>query len=309
MIQASRFIFMNGKIVPWEQAQVHVMSHALHYGSSVFEGIRVYDTPAGSRFFRLHCHTKRLFRSAKIHDMPIPYSAEEIDAACAAVIRENGLRAAYVRPLAFRGFGALGLDPTDSPVELMVAAMAWGRYLGQEALEKGVDVCVSSWQRLAPNTLPLLAKAGGQYLSNALARLEAKRNGYAEAITLTSEGTLSEGSGENLFLVHEGTVYTPGWGDGILQGITRESVLTICHDLDIPVIERSLPREMLLVADEIFLTGTAAEITPVRSVDRALVGEGQRGPITQRIQEHFFGLFEGKTEDRHGWLQDPSSFA
>ncbi len=307
MIKASRFIFKNGKIVPWEQAQVHVMSHALHYGSSVFEGVRVYSTPDGPRFFRLHCHTKRLFRSAKIHGIEIGYTEEELSAACAQVVRENELPSAYVRPLVFRGYGALGLDPTDSPVEVIVAAMEWGRYLGASALVDGVDVCVSSWQRLAPNTLPLLAKAGGQYIANALARLEAKRNGYAEAISMTSDGTLSEGSGENLFLVHEGTLYTPGWGDSILLGITRESVMTLAQELGIPVVERSLPREMLLVADEIFMTGTAAEITPIRSVDRTPVGNGKRGPITHAIQDRFFGLFDGRTEDTHGWLQDPTT--
>jgi len=304
-INANDWIWHNGRIVPWEQAQVHVMTHALHYGSSVFEGIRVYVTPNGSKVFRLTAHTRRLFDSAKIHRISIPYSPEDINAACREVVLRNNLsNGAYIRPIAFRGYGDIGLAPKpDHPVDVSIAAWEWGTYLGDEALENGVDVCISSWQRVAPNTIPALAKAGGNYLSSTLVSLEARDNGFDEGIALSADGTVSEGAGENLFLVRDGVIYTPPSTASILTGITRHSVIMLAEDLGLTVIEQSIPREMLYIADEIFLTGTAAEVTPVRSVDRTEVGTGKRGDITRKLQNAFFGLFKGATEDKWGWLE------
>jgi branched-chain amino acid aminotransferase len=305
------WIWQNGKMLPWEEARVHVLTHALHYGSSVFEGIRVYPTPDGLRVFRLEAHTKRMFESAKIHRMEIPYSAEEINAACREVVLRNQLtNGAYIRPIAFRGYGDIGLAPSaEHPVDLAVAAWEWGTYLGDDALENGVDAGISSWQRVAPNTIPALAKAGGNYLSSTLISLEAKANGYAEGIALSTDGTVSEGAGENLFIIKDGIIYTPGAAASILTGITRHSILTLATAAGFTVIEQSIPREMLYIADEIFMTGTAAEVTPVRSIDRIPVGNGKRGEITRTLQELFFGLFNGSTEDKWGWLEaveDPS---
>ncbi len=304
-INRTEWIWHNGKLVPWDQAQVHVLTHALHYGSSVFEGLRVYVTPNGSRCFRLRDHTRRLFDSAKIYRISIPYSPDEISAACAEVVTTNNLtNGAYIRPVAFRGYGEIGLAPKPGhPTDVAIAAWEWGTYLGDEALEKGVDVGVSSWQRVAPNTIPALAKAGGNYLSSTLVSLEARENGYHEGIALAADGTISEGAGENLFLVRDGIIYTPNATASILTGITRASVMTLAKDLGLEVVEQSLPREMMYIADEIFLTGTAAEITPVRSVDRIEVGSGTRGPITKQLQDAFFGLFDGSTEDKWGWLE------
>lgn len=304
-IPASKFIWMNGELVPWEQATVHVLAHALHYGSSVFEGIRVYATPAGSMAFRLDAHIGRMYDSAKIHRIYVPYDDATITAACRQVVTENGLdNGAYIRPIALRGYGEIGLAPReDHRVDVAVAAWEWGAYLGPDGLEKGVDVCVSSWQRVAPNTIPALAKAGGNYLSSTLISLEARRLGFAEGIALTTEGCVSEGAGENLFLVKGGALYTPPSSAAILAGITRDSVITLAESLSIEMRYESIPREMLYLADEIFLVGTAAEITPVRSVDRVQIGAGRRGPVTERLQEAFFGLFSGATEDRWGWLQ------
>ena len=303
-INATEWIWHNGKFVPWQDAKVHVLTHALHYGSSVFEGIRVYATPSGSRVFRLQAHTRRLLDSAKIHRIRIPWSADEIDAACKEVVVRNGLSTAYVRPLAFRGYGEVGVVPAaNHPVEMAIAAWEWGAYLGPEALEKGVDVCVSSWQRVAPNTLPALAKAGGNYLSSTLVGSEARDRGFAEGIALAVDGTVSEGAGENLFIVRDGRLLTPPAAASILQGITRDSVMTLAGELGIEVREQIMPRELLYISDEIFLTGTAAEITPVRSVDRLPVGSGSRGPVTKALQDAFFGLFNGKTADKWGWLE------
>lgn len=304
-INANDWIWHNGKVVPWDQAQVHVMSHALHYGSSVFEGIRVYVTPAGSMVFRLSAHTRRLFDSAKIHRIDIPYSETEINAACREiVIRNNLTNGAYIRPIAFRGYGDIGLAPKpDHPVDVSIAAWEWGTYLGDTALEDGVDVCISSWQRVAPNTIPALAKAGGNYLSSTLVSLEARDNGFHEGIALAADGTVSEGAGENLFLVRDAVIYTPPSSASILTGITRNSVIILARELGHTVIEQSIPREMLYIADEIFLTGTAAEVTPVKSVDRTQVGTGRRGELTRRLQEAFFGLFNGSTEDKWRWLE------
>ena len=304
-IKRNNWIWHNGKLVPWDQAQVHVLTHALHYGSSVFEGLRVYVTPNGSRIFRLQEHTRRLFDSAKIYRISIPYSPDEINAACREVVIANELtNGAYIRPIAFRGYGEIGLAPKpDHPTDMSIAAWEWGAYLGDEALENGVDVCVSSWQRVAPNTIPALAKAGGNYLSSTLVSLEARENGFHEGIALAADGTISEGAGENLFLIRDGVIYTPDATASILTGITRASVMTLAKEFGLDVVEQSLPREMMYIADEIFLTGTAAEITPVRSVDRIEIGSGTRGPITKQLQDAFFGLFDGSTEDRWGWLE------
>jgi branched-chain amino acid aminotransferase len=304
-INRNNWIWHNGKLVPWDQAQVHVLTHALHYGSSVFEGIRVYATPNGSQVFRLQAHTQRLFDSAKIHRIPIPYSADEIDAACREVVITNELtNGAYIRPIAFRGYGDIGLAPKpDHPTDVAVAAWEWGAYLGADALDQGVDVCISSWQRVAPNTIPALAKAGGNYLSSTLVSLEARQHGYHEGIALSADGTVSEGAGENLFLIRDGIIYTPNATASILTGITRASVMTLAREIGLEVVEQSLPRELLYIADEIFLTGTAAEITPVRSVDRIEIGAGTRGPITKQLQNAFFGLFDGSTDDKWGWLE------
>ena len=304
-INRNEWIWHNGKLVPWDEARVHVMTHALHYGSSVFEGIRVYATPEGSQVFRLQAHTRRLIESAKIHRIRIPYSAAEIDAACREVVLANDLtNGAYIRPIVFRGYGDIGLAPKpDHPVDFSVAAWEWGTYLGADALEKGVDCCISSWQRVAPNTIPALAKAGGNYLSSTLVSLEARDRGFDEGIALSADGTVSEGAGENLFMVRDGIIFTPQASASLLTGITRASVITLAEERGIKVVEQAIPREMLYIADEIFLTGTAAEITPVRSVDRIEIGDGRRGEITKQLQDAFFGLFRGTTDDKWGWLE------
>ena len=295
-------IWHNGRIKPFAEATVHVSAHALHYGSSVFEGERVYATPRGPCYFRLTEHTHRLFESARIYDIDIGYSEDEINAACCELIAANGVQSAYVRPIVFRGAGGLGVLPLDgSPVDVSIMALNWGAYHG-DALEHGADVCVSSWSRPAPNTLPTWAKAGGNYLSSQLIGFEAKRGGYAEGIALGYNGLLSEGAGENLFLVKKGKILTPPTSAGILAGITRDSVITLAGTLGIVVEERDLPREALYSADEVFMTGTAAEITPIRSVDRKAIGEGKPGPITRALQDAFFGLFDGRTVDRWRWL-------
>jgi branched-chain amino acid aminotransferase len=295
-------IWKNGEMVPWREATLHVASHVVHYGSSVFEGIRCYATGKGSAIFRLEEHVRRLYDSAKIYRMPIPFPEQETLDACVQVVRENGLKEAYIRPVAYRGYGALGVDPTACPVDLAVLAWTWGAYLGQEALENGVDVGVSTWRRPAPNTLPTLAKAGANYMNSQLIKMEAKGNGYSEGIALTVNGQLSEGSGENLFVVRRGRLLTPPLSSSILPGITRDSVMTLAAELGIDVSEESLPREILAVADEAFFTGTAAEVTPIRSVDRIPVGNGKRGPVTAAIQARFFDLIRGKAEDTHSWL-------
>lgn len=302
-IQESRYIWQNGRLKPWAEATVHVLSHALHYGSSVFEGIRVYATPDGPAAFRLEEHIDRLFDSARIHRIPMPFDRETLLAACRDAVVENELESAYIRPIVFRGYGGIGLVADDDvATEVVVAAMYWGRYLGEDAMEKGVDAAISSWQRPAPNTIPTLAKAGGNYLSGSLISSEAKRHGYGEGIGLSVDGLVSEGAGENLFVVRDGKLLTPPVASSILGGITRDSVLELARDLDIEVREQSMPREMLYLADELFFTGTAAEITPVRSVDGITVRAGGRGPITAALQQRFFGLFDGTTPDHHGWL-------
>jgi len=296
------WIWHNGAIKPWAEATTHVMAHALHYGSSVFEGIRSYDTPSGPAIFRLTDHVRRLFASARIYDMAVPYSLDELNAACREVLKANGLGKAYLRPVAFRGLGGFGLS-ADTPTDVAVAAWAMGPYLGADVLEQGIDACVSSWQRFAPNTIPAGAKAGGNYLSGQLIAREARRLGFGEGIALASTGLLSEGAGENLFLAFDGALHTPPVSAALLNGITRNSLITLARDHGIPVVERDLPREYLYLCDELFMCGTAAEITPIRSVDGRPVGTGKPGPLTQRMQELFFGLFDGRTPDKYGWLE------
>jgi branched-chain amino acid aminotransferase len=301
-MQYPQWIWHNGTIKPWAEATTHVMAHALHYGSSVFEGIRCYDTPDGPVIFRLNDHNKRLYHSARIHEIDIPYALDEINAACREVIAANGNTTDYLRPVAFRGLGGFGLS-ADTPTDVAVATWKMGRYLGAEALDNGIDACVSSWQRFAPNTIPAGAKAGGNYLSGTLVAREARRLGFGEGIALASTGLLSEGAGENLFLVFDGALHTTPVSAALLNGITRNSIITLARDAGIDVVERDLPREYLYLCDELFMCGTAAEITPIRSVDGRQVGAGKAGPLTRRLQDLFFGLFDGRTPDKRGWLE------
>ncbi|HQY35733.1 MAG TPA: branched-chain amino acid transaminase [Pseudomonadota bacterium] len=300
--QYPAWIWHNGRIKPWAEGTTHVMAHALHYGSSVFEGIRAYETPGGAAIFRLTDHMKRLYLSAKVYDIVIPYTLAQLNAAAREVIKANGLGKAYLRPVAFRGLGGFGLS-ADTPTDVAVAAWEMGAYLGAGVLEQGIDACVSSWNRMAPNTIPAGAKAGGNYLSGQLIAREARRLGFGEGIALDSNGLISEGAGENLFLVFDGELHTTPVSAAILHGITRHTVMTLAADAGIKVVERQLPREYLYFADEVFMCGTAAEITPIRSVDGKPVGAGKPGPVTARIQEAFFGLFTGRTPDTRGWLE------
>jgi branched-chain amino acid aminotransferase len=298
----SEQIWKNGELIPWKEARIHVLSHVVHYGSSCFEGIRCYKTPDGPRVFRLRDHIRRLLESARIYRMAIPYDQETLVNAVVDTIRANHLGACYVRPVVFRGYGSLSVNPEGIPIETCIAVWEWGAYLGQDALENGVDVCVSSWARSAPNTLPFSAKAGGNYLNSQLIKMEALRNGFSEGIALDPSGYVSEGSGENIFLVRDGVLYTPSLAQSVLAGITRDTVLHIARELVIEVREQPIPREWLYIADELFFTGTAAEISPIRSVDRLTIGEGRRGPVTERIQERFFDVVYGRAESPAGWL-------
>ncbi len=299
----SKLIWINGEMIPWEKATVHVMAHALHYGSSVFEGLRCYETPNGPVIFRLSAHTRRLYDSAKLYRYEIPFTPDQMEQACIEAIRQNELTNAYIRPLVFLGAGSLGVVPNaDVPVDVMVAAIEWGAYLGEDGMNNGIDVCVSSWTRTTSAALPVLAKAGGHYLNAQLIGGEARRHGYVEGISVTARGNISEGSAENLFIVRDGEIFTPPLAASILGGITRDSVMTLARELGYKVTEIDLPRELLYIADEVFLTGTAAEVTPVRSVDQIKVGNGSRGPITEALQSAFFGLFDGKTKDKWNWL-------
>lgn len=295
-------IWHNGQVKPWAEATVHVMAHGLHYGSSVFEGIRSYPTPNGQAIFRLTDHLKRLFASARIYEMAMPYDLATLAQGCRDVIQANGLERAYLRPIAYRGLGGFGLS-ADTPTDVAIAAWHMGPYLGPGVLETGIDACVSSWQRFAPNTIPAGAKAGGNYLSGQLVAREARRLGFGEGIALASTGLLSEGAGENLFLVMDGALHTTPVSAALLNGITRNTLITLAKANGIEVVERDLPREYLYLCDELFMCGTAAEITPIRSVDGRQVGEGKPGPLTRRIQDLFFGLFDGRTPDKHGWLE------
>jgi branched-chain amino acid aminotransferase len=298
-IQPTEKIWRNGQLIPWEQANIHVMSHVVHYGSSVFEGIRCYGQPSGAAVFRLPEHMQRLIDSAKIYRMTLPYSLDELCAAVVDVIENNGVAPCYIRPIALRGYGEIGVNPKGSPIDVFIANFPWGKYVEGHG---GADVCISSWNRLAPNTMPGLAKAGANYMNSQLIRMEADINGYAEGIALDVNGLVSEGSGENIFLVRNGVLYTPPLSNSALSGITRDSVLTIARHLGLPVIEQSMPRELLYIADEVFFTGTAAEVSPIRSIDRIVIGDGSTGAITKQIADEFFGIANGLKPDRFGWL-------
>jgi branched-chain amino acid aminotransferase len=294
-------IWMNGKFIPWPEATIHIMSHVIHYASSVFEGIRCYETPKGSTIFRLKEHIRRLYDSAKIYRMPVPYPMETVVQACNDVIKVNGFKSGYLRPIIYRGYKALGVDPRPCPVDVAVGALNWGKYLGDEALASGVDIRISSWQRMAPNTLPAMAKAASNYMNSQLIKQEAYADGYVEGLALDHNGFLSEGSGENVFIVRDGVVYTPPMSASILMGITRDSVITLLKEFKIPLVETPIPREMVYIADEVFFSGSAAEITPIRSIDRVAIGAGKRGPITEKVQTRFFQYINGEIQDIYGW--------
>lgn len=298
-IQPTKNIWHNGNLIPWDKAQIHVMSHVVHYGSSFFEGIRCYTQPTGAAIFRLPEHMARLLDSAKIYRMPLPYTMEQLSAAVIDVVESNGVAPCYIRPVAFRGYGEVGVSPLKNPIEVYIINYEWGKYIPGD---EGADVCISSWNRLAPNTMPSLAKAGGNYLNAQLIRMEAQANGYSEGIALDSNGYLSEGSGENLFLVRGGVLYTTPLANSVLNGITRTSILTLANQLGIPVVEQALPREMLYICDEAFFTGTACEVNQIRSVDRITIGDGTMGPITRALHDEFKGIVHGTKPDRYNWL-------
>ncbi len=301
-LEPTQWIWMNGRLVPWDEARIHVLSHVVHYGSAVFEGIRCYETARGPAVFRLRDHVDRLVRSARIYRMEIPYVPAELERACLDAVRANGLPACYIRPVVFRGYGEVGVNPLGCPVETAVAVWRWGAYLGHGTQEAGVEAQVSSWTRIAPNTLPAMAKAAANYANSQLIKMEALVNGYAEGIALDAQGYVSEGSGENLFLVRGGILFTPPVAGSILPGVTRSTVLTLAGELGIPVREERIPREGLYVADEAFFTGTAAEITPIKSVDRIRIGPDCPGAVTLSLSEAFHRAVRGEPSDRHGWL-------
>ncbi len=301
-IQKTDKIWHNGKFIKWEDANIHVMSHVVHYGSSVFEGIRCYETKSGPAIFRASEHMQRLLDSAKIYRMEIDYSREQLVQAMVDLVSTNGVWPGYVRPIVFRGYGEAGVNPIHCPIETYIVNFPWGKYLSKGG-DEGVDVCVSSWTRIAPNTLPAMAKSGANYMNSQLIKMEAIANGYVEGIALDANGLISEGSGENLFLVHKGKLLTAPISNSVLPGITRDSTIQIARDLKIEVVEQAIPREMLYIADEVFFTGTAAEVTPIGSVDKIKVGNnGKPGPITKAIQKEFFGIVEGTLPDRHKWF-------
>ena len=295
-------IWHNGRFIPWDDAKIHVLSHVVNYGSSVFEGIRCYATPSGPAVFRLHEHVRRMLDSAKIYRMEnLGFTAGQLADAMLELVRINRMQACYLRPIALRGYGEIGVHAGKNPIDVFIACWEWGKYLGEEALANGVDVCVSSWTRIAPNTLPALAKAGANYMNSQLIKMEALVNGYSEGIALDTNGYVSEGSGENIFLVRDGKIYTPPLGASVLPGITRDAVLQLARELEIPLLETLVPREMLYIADEVFFSGTAAEITPIRSIDRITIGKGKRGPVAEALQKEFFGIINGTRPD-NGWL-------
>ena len=295
-------IWIDGKMVDWKDANIHVLSHVVHYGTSVFEGIRAYKNENGVAVFRLKEHVKRLFDSAKVYKIEIPYTQEEIAEAILETVRVNDLDGCYIRPIVFRGYGELGVNPLNCPVNVVIAAWEWGSYLGEEGMANGVDIGVSSWRKPAPDTFPTLAKCGANYMNSQLAKIEAIENGFDEAIMLDYEGHVSEGSGENIFLVEGEKLYTPSMASSNLKGITRDSIITVAGDLGYEVVEETISRERLYFADEVFFTGTAAEVTPIRSIDRKTIGIGKRGPIAEKLQKTFFDIVEAKTEDKYGWL-------
>jgi branched-chain amino acid aminotransferase len=303
MLTPTDNIWHNGRFIPWADATIHVLSHVVSYGSSVFEGIRCYSTPAGPAIFRLREHVRRMVDSAKIYRMEnLGYSAEQLGDAMLELVRVNKMEACYIRPIAIRGYGDIGVNPLHNPIDVYVACWSWGKYLGDDAISEGVDVCVSSWNRFAPNTLPALAKAGANYMNSQLIKMEALANGYSEGIALDTAGYVSEGSGENIFVVRDGKIHTPPLGASVLPGITRNSILALAGDLGIPLVETIIPRELLYIADEVFFSGTAAEITPIRSIDKIKIGSGRRGPVAEKLQKEFFGIINGSREDRYGWL-------
>ena len=306
MIKPTEKIWHNGSFIHWNDAKVHVLSHTIHYGSSVFEGVRCYATSSGPAIFRAPEHMRRLADSARVYRMDdIGYTRTQLVEAMVELVRLNGLDSCYIRPIVFRGYGEMGVLPFNNPIEVYIACWEWGKYLGADALAEGVDVCVSSWTRLAPNTLPAMAKASANYMNSQLIKMEAVTNGYSEGIALDAAGYVSEGSGENVFVARDGRLYTPPLGTSALPGITRDTVLRLARDLKIEVIEQAVPREMLYLADEVFFSGTAAEITPVRSVDRIKVGSGRRGPIAEKLQKRFFSIIQG--DDPYGWLTPVSA--
>ena len=301
-VQKTEKIWRNGKFINWDDAQIHVLSHVVSYGSAVFEGIRCYESKQGPAIFRLREHMQRLVNSAKVYRMDLPHSVDDFAGVACELVRHNKLNSCYVKPIVLRGYGEVGVNPLNSPIDCYMACWSWGAYLGPEALTKGVDIGVSSWTRIAPNTLPAMSKAAANYMNSQLIRMEATFNGYAEGIALDSHGHVSEGSGMNVFLAHDGVLYTPPLATSILPGITRDTVVRMAEDLGITVKETVIPREMLYMVDEVFFVGTAVEITPIRSVDRIQVGKGVAGPITRKLQEEFFALTSGTKPDRHGWL-------
>ena len=300
-LQKTDKIWHNGKLILWDDARIHVMSHVIHYGSSVFEGVRCYAVPSGPAIFRAQEHAQRLLDSAKVYRIDVDYTSDEIVKAMCDVIASNNIWPCYLRPIVLRGYGEAGVNPLNCPVEVYIVNYPWGKYLTSDS-DQGCDACVSSWTRLAPNTLPAMAKAGANYMNSQLIKMEAILNGYAEGIALDANGYVSEGSGENVFVVRNGVLQTAPLGNSVLPGITRDSVLEIARDLGIPVVEQGIPREMLYIADEAFFTGTAAEVTPIRSVDKISVGKGVTGPVTKAIQKEFYAIVAGEKADRHKWL-------
>ncbi len=296
-------IWMNGSLVDWADAKIHIASHIIHYGSGVFEGARCYDTARGSACFRLDAHIRRLLDSARIYRMDVPYDQQALTDAVVELIQVNGFRACYIRPLVYRGYNSLGVHPSDCPVDVAILLWEWPSYFAKEAIEQGIDVKISTWARNAPNTTPAMAKSVANYANAQLIKMEAAADGYTEAIALDTYGNLSEGSGQNIFIVRDGIISTPPFGNSVLAGITRDCVITLAHDLGFEVREQTLPRESLYLADEVFFVGTAVEVTPIRSVDRITVGRGRRGPITEALQQRFFQIVRGDAPDTHGWLQ------
>ena len=296
-------IWMNGSLVEWADAHVHIASHVIHYGSGVFEGARCYNTVNGPAVFRLDAHIRRLLDSAKIYRMDSPYDQAAISQAVVDLIKLNGFKACYIRPLIYRGYDSLGVNPFPCPVDVAIMLWEWGAYFTKEAIEEGLNVKISTWSRNAPNTMPAMAKSVANYANSQLIKMEAITEGYDEGIALDVEGNLSEGSGQNIFIVRDGVIHTPPVGASILSGITRDSVVTIAKDLGFEVREQTLPREMLYVADEVFFVGTAVEVTPIKSVDKLKIGPGRRGPITEAIQQRFFQIVKGEAADPYGWLQ------
>jgi len=295
-------VWINGKLVPWKDANIHIASHVIHYGSSIFEGFRAYNTPKGTAIFRNSAHIKRLYNSCKMYRMEIPFTQEEFEQAVIQTIKANKLKACYIRPVVYRGYGTLGVDPFPNPVDCAILVWEWGQYLGEKALENGVDVKISTWQRMAPNTFPALAKSGANYMNSQLIKMEALLEGYVEGIALNVRGHISEGSGENIFIVINGEIHTPPLSSSILPGITRDAVICMAKDLGITLVEETLPREILYIAEEVFFTGSAAEITPIRSVDKITIGNGRRGPVVKRLQDEFFAYINGERKDQYHWL-------